>query len=366
MLDDDDAQGREEQVGRVKVVTAVESDEQQSADEQPDETAEDVSEYLKTLAPGLSLSLTDRMATRCLLDEEHLDLTHSRLSKLPFDILSTFSSLQTLCLRQNLLSDATFAGPDLGRELPKTLMELDLYDNRLSHVPAMISKQTGLTKLDLSFNKIKTIDPEIIGALCNLKELYLVANKVSIIQGLDTLVNLQCLELGANRIREIHGLDALQNLESLWLGKNKITSLQNLPLPNLKILSIQSNRITSLDPDALAGMPNLEELYISHNGLLKIEGLDRVPRLRIVDVGNNRLETLEGLQGNVENLEEFWASYNQFSSFQDVENQLSEKKGLTTVYFEGCPLQTENRPTYRNKLKLALPSLKQIDATYCQ
>lgn len=126
-------------------------------------------------------------------------------------------------------------------------------------------------------------------------------------------------------------------------------------------------------------MPNLEELYISHNGLLKIEGLDRVPRLRIVDVGNNRLETLEGLQGNVENLEEFWvyfpvwytnscqqASYNQFSSFQDVENQLSEKKGLTTVYFEGCPLQTENRPTYRNKLKLALPSLKQIDATYCQ
>jgi Leucine-rich repeat (LRR) protein len=42
---------------------------------------------------------------------------------------------------------------------------------------------------------------------------------------------------------------------------------------NLRILSIQSNRITKLE--GLEALANLEELYISHNGLTKIEGLER-------------------------------------------------------------------------------------------
>jgi protein phosphatase 1 regulatory subunit 7 len=36
------------------------------------------------------------------------------------------------------------------------------------------------------------------------------------------------------------------NLTQLWLGKNKITSLEGLDLPQLELLSIQSNRITSM------------------------------------------------------------------------------------------------------------------------
>lgn len=44
-------------------------------------------------------------------------------------------------------------------------------------------------------------------------------------------------------------------------------------LKSLKILSIQSNRITKLEN--LEELTNLEELYISHNGLEKIEGLEK-------------------------------------------------------------------------------------------
>jgi len=40
---------------------------------------------------------------------------------------------------------------------------------------------------------------------------------------------------------------------------------------HLKILSIQSNRITKLQ--GLEDLTALEELYLSHNGLTKIEGL---------------------------------------------------------------------------------------------
>jgi len=53
-----------------------------------------------------------------------------------------------------------------------------------------------------------------------------VQNKISKIEGLDSLTRLTSLELGANRIREIENLDALINLKELWLGKNKITELK--------------------------------------------------------------------------------------------------------------------------------------------
>jgi protein phosphatase 1 regulatory subunit 7 len=42
---------------------------------------------------------------------------------------------------------------------------------------------------------------------------------------------------------------------------------------NLKILSIQSNRITKMEN--LEGLVSLEELYLSHNGLTKLEGLEK-------------------------------------------------------------------------------------------
>jgi hypothetical protein len=62
-------------------------------------------------------------------------------------------------------------------------------------------------------------------------------------------------------------------------------------------------------------------------------------------------------------LEEFWASSNQLSSFQEVEKELADKAELTTVYFEGNPLQTRGPAVYRNKVRLALPQVQQIDAS---
>ena len=44
-------------------------------------------------------------------------------------------------------------------------------------------------------------------------------------------------------------------------------------LKKLKILSIQSNRITKLE--GLEELENLDQLYLSHNGIKKIEGLER-------------------------------------------------------------------------------------------
>jgi hypothetical protein len=66
----------------------------------------------------------------------------------------------------------------------------------------------------------------------------------------------------------------------------------------------------------------------------------------------------------MEHIEEFWASSNQLSSFQEIEIELGGLEGLHTVYFEHNPLQKNAGATYRNKVRLCLRGIKQIDATY--
>lgn len=138
-------------------------------------------------------------------------------------------------------------------------------------------------------------------------------------------------------------------------------SRQNVSaLVNLKILSIQSNRLPAIT--GLDSLVNLEELYISHNALEEISGLDQNLNLRVLDISNNQISQLANLE-HLEHLEELWASSNRLSSFDEVEKQLADKKELNTVYFEGNPLQTKNPALYRNKVRLAIPQITQIDAS---
>lgn len=180
--------------------------------------------------------------------------------------------------------------------------------------------------------------------------------------------------------KEIENLDTLASLEELWLGKNKITEMKVRTLPslllithaglihsqnldaltNLRIISIQSNRLTNIT--GLSSLPNLEELYLSHNAITDLSGLESTTTLRILDFSNNQVSHLEHL-GTLKNLEELWASNNQLTSFDEVERELKDKEKLETVYFEGNPLQTNGPAVYRNKVRLALPNIKQIDAS---
>ena len=140
----------------------------------------------------------------------------------------------------------------------------------------------------------------------------------------------------------------------LRLGQN-ISHLQNL-----KILSLPSNRLSQIS--GLDHLSSLEDLYVSHNAIKHISGLEHCPKLKVLDISNNQIAELSNLE-QLAQLEELWASSNRFSSFEEIETQLKDKEHLNTVYFEANPLQIQNAATYRNKIKLALPQLKQLDAS---
>jgi protein phosphatase 1 regulatory subunit 7 len=178
-------------------------------------------------------------------------------------------------------------------------------------------------------------------------------------------------------------LETLTALTQLWVGKNKIVEMKvrhlsppfNTPtshghilttpknldaLSNLKIISIQSNRLTQIS--GLSSLKNLEELYLSHNAITDLSGLEQNENLRVLDFSNNQVSHLEHLS-TLKNLEELWGSNNQLASFEEVERELKDKENLETVYFEGNPLQMKGPAVYRNKVRLALPQIKQIDAS---
>lgn len=48
-------------------------------------------------------------------------------------------------------------------------------------------------------------------------------------------------------------------------------------------------------PEHLQGCPLLEELLLSHNGISTIEGSSQLTNLRLLDLSNNRLEKVQGL-----------------------------------------------------------------------
>ncbi|KAI9276372.1 hypothetical protein BY458DRAFT_433575, partial [Sporodiniella umbellata] len=288
------------------------------------------------------------------LDSEEIDLVHLKVSDLTDLRLERFKHLKQLCLRQNLIIDIE------GLSSLSNLTSLDLYDNKISHIRGLNDLVT-LTSLDLSFNKIKHV--KNIEKLTELTDLYFVSNKISKIENLDTFPKLRNLELGANRIRVLENLDYLGSLTELWLGKNKITKIENLgSLKSLKSLSIQSNRLTKLE--GLERLLNLEEIYLSHNAIEKIEGLENNLKLTTIDIAHNALTKIENLS-HLPDLQELWANNNKFGNecYQQVEEELGKIKTLETVYLEGNPMQLENKTTYRNKIKLALPNIKQIDAT---
>jgi len=57
------------------------------------------------------------------------------------------------------------------------------------------------------------------------------------------------------------------------------------------------------------------------------------------------------------------ASGNKIANLRALDSQLAVLPKLETVYLEGNPCQTNDRSGYRRKIILALPQVKQIDAT---
>ncbi|KAK1796464.1 hypothetical protein P4O66_009511, partial [Electrophorus voltai] len=224
-------------------------------------------------------------------------LNHNELSGVPF-LGEASSNITLLLLVHNRISEVV-----VEHLLPYSSLEsLDLSSNLISELKAGSFPPMQLKYLNLSNNKISSLEPGCFGNLSSLLVLKINRNRLSFLSAkVFTLSQLQVLELKRNKIRAVDSLifKELESLKSLKLQRNSITKLMDgalFGLDNMEELELEHNNLTELSKGWLYGLHMLRVLHLSHNnvGLVHADAWEFCHRLEELDLSFNHLSRLEG------------------------------------------------------------------------
>lgn len=244
------------------------------------------------MSEGLFKKFNDKYKTEIQKDTEELDAYKKNIGD---------KGLQELC--QLKLDKVT---------------QLLLEENGITNIDIMKNNLFGpkLTAIDLSTNKIKSIDILSQLKFAELIHLFLNSNQI---QSIDILKNvnfpkLKELNLSSNQISSIKVLESVNfnDLRELDLSKNEISNLDvfaNKRFPQLKELSLDQNKITSIDVLVKVYGSSLQKLKVEKNQLKSIDILAKVamPSLTYLSIGDDtlgdRVESLEKIgKGQLEDV----------------------------------------------------------------
>ncbi|KMZ73063.1 Protein phosphatase 1 regulatory subunit [Zostera marina] len=283
-----------------------------------------------------------------------LDLTTNRLSIIDPRI-GLLTCLKKLSFRQNLLKDDGVS-PISNWAAISGLEELIFRDNHLKNLPD-VSIFKSLLVFDVSYNEIFSLSG-LSNASNTIKEFYASKNEITKMVELDHLHELQILELGSNHLRVMECLENMKNLQELWLGRNRIKTVNLCGLKCIKKISLQSNRLTSMT--GFQECHALEELYLSHNGIAKMEGLSGLQNLHVLDVSSNKLTSVDDIE-KLTMLDDLWLNDNQIATLDGFGMAVAgSRERLTTIYLERNPCA--RLPNYATTLREVFSNLLQIDS----
>lgn len=198
-----------------------------------------------------------------------------------------------------------------GIELSESLVELDLTSNRLSTLDPRIGTLSQLKKLSLRQNLFDDAGIEAItkwDSISGLQELVLRDNRLTKIPDVSIFKNLLVFDVSFNEIPSLNGLSKVSDtLKELYVSKNEVTKIEELDhLQSLEILELGSNRLRVMEN--LQNLKNLQELWLGRNRI-KAVNLCGLTCIRKLSLQSNRLTSMAGLQGCVA-LEELYLSHN--------------------------------------------------------
>ncbi|XP_053101610.1 leucine-rich repeats and immunoglobulin-like domains protein 2 isoform X1 [Hemicordylus capensis] len=267
----------------------------------------------RSLEPGLLSPLPPGITA--------LDLSHNYFSSSNWSIDSSYHTLQEVKMNYNKLTDIPYFGeltsnitllslvhntiPEIIPEQLQvyvSLENLDLSSNLISEIKASSFPQMQLKFLNLSNNRITTLE---MGCLDNLSSSLIVVklnrNRISTIP-LKTmrLPHMQLLELKRNRIKVIESLtfQGLDSLKSLKMQRNGISRLMDgafFGLDTIEELELERNNLTEVKKGWLYGLRTLQQLYISENAIYRIspDAWEFCQRLSELDLSYNQLTRLD-------------------------------------------------------------------------
>lgn len=197
----------------------------------------------------------------------------------------------------------TFDGMREIKKLSINTYNLEWSSNKyLELSSASLHGLSELHELDLSFNNIRALPPNILDSLKNLQNLNLTHNRLRSIDrlGLDLSaggLELQTLDLSFNDlmlIPEGSSLTWLRRLQYLNLSHNNISELSGEALGGLitlRVLDLSSNRLETLPQGLFASCRELHEVHLQNNSLFTLaKGLfHRLEQLIVLDLSSNQL-----------------------------------------------------------------------------
>ncbi|KAK2385406.1 protein phosphatase 1 regulatory inhibitor subunit PPP1R7 protein [Trifolium repens] len=204
-------------------------------------------------------------------------------------------------------------------ELPSNLTELDLTANRLSTLDPRIAQLSDLKKLSLRQNLITDAGVEPLSswnALSYLEELVLRDNQLKNIPDASIFKKLLVFDVSFNEIASLHGLSRVcDTLKELYVSKNEVTKIEEIEhFHQLQILELGSNKLRVMEN--LENLVNLQELWLGRNRI-KTVNLCGLKCIKKISLQSNRLTSMIGFEGCVA-LEELYLSHNGITKMEGL------------------------------------------------
>lgn len=172
-------------------------------------------------------------------------------------------------------------------------LHLVLANKRIEALNNSILEAKHVTFLDLSNNNV--VDVNIIQQLTGLVKLNLAKNKiksVAMFTNEENFPNLRWLDISNNKYTELVAIK-VPKLEYLDISYNRLEKVNEgwTGHPNIKILKSIDNKFKNLAP--FKEMPRLEELYLESNAITSLSGYENLPSLRKLHLRKNKIEKIE-------------------------------------------------------------------------
>lgn len=152
---------------------------------------------------------------------------------------------------------------------------------------------------------------------------------------LDSLIT---LNLARNKIKTLDFLDmeipSLHNLEKLYLHYNQIKSIEifkKVVFPKLRILNLGNNKITSVECLTSIEFKELENIDLSSNDISSLSGFENIncPKLRVILLNRTKINDITPLTKSKLPL---------LSELDLHSNKIFKPKNISPLVFKDCPL----------------------------
>ncbi|KAJ7782580.1 adenylate cyclase [Mycena maculata] len=222
---------------------------------------------------------------------EYIDLTGRSLRTIPVVLHQHADSIVSLRLSRNPMIEIPL---DFIQSCT-TLRELRLSNMAMKKVPHSLRHSTTLTRLDLSCNRIVTLDEAYLDDIPGLTTLHVQNNRLEKLPwSFPRLRRLITLNISNNKFREFPaGVSELMNLRDLDISFNSISELPEEigRLKNLERLVIVGNQVSRL-PDEFSTLGRLGELDCRRNQISDLTVAYMLPKIETLSADHNSLHDL--------------------------------------------------------------------------